>query len=81
MVRSTPGQRELYKSALRAALLKGHDVLSSGGTAMDAAVAAVVSMEGIYGLIPQSYFISNSVPQIVLCSTVPKELFSTLLVK
>ncbi|KAG8764041.1 hypothetical protein FRC15_007794 [Serendipita sp. 397] len=45
--KSTPEQREMYKSALRAALLAGHKILSAGGSAMDAAVAAVTCMEGI----------------------------------
>lgn len=44
--RSTPEQRELYKRALRSALVKGHEVLKNGGEAMDAAVAAVGVMEG-----------------------------------
>ena len=48
--RSTPEQQELYKSALRAALIKGHKVLVEGGNAMDAATAAVVSMEGTHTL-------------------------------
>jgi len=44
--RSTPEQREKYKFALRNALTSGHNVLMTGGTAMQAAVRAVVSMEG-----------------------------------
>lgn len=43
---STPEKRELYRNALREALLRGYEVLQSGGEAMDAATAAVVSMEG-----------------------------------
>lgn len=43
--KSTPEQRERYKSALRNALLAGHQVLKEGGTAVEASVAAVVSME------------------------------------
>ncbi|KAG8768242.1 hypothetical protein FRC20_007680, partial [Serendipita sp. 405] len=43
--KSTPEQRGMYKSALRAALLAGHKILSAGGSAMDAAVAAVTCME------------------------------------
>lgn len=43
---STPEKREIYRSALRGALIRGHNVLQSGGEAMDAAVAAVASMEG-----------------------------------
>ncbi|KAI0829932.1 asparaginase [Trametes gibbosa] len=43
--RSTPELRAQYKAALARALLAGHAVLSSGGEAMDAAVAAVSSME------------------------------------
>ncbi|KAF8673977.1 Asparaginase [Rhizoctonia solani] len=42
---STPAQRELYKEALRKALVTGNDVLKSGGQAMDAAVAAVTVLE------------------------------------
>ncbi|KAG8827830.1 hypothetical protein FRC17_007709 [Serendipita sp. 399] len=43
--KSTPEQRKIYKSALTEALLAGHVVLKGGGSAMDAAVAAVTSME------------------------------------
>ena len=43
---STPEQRAKYKVALSDALHAGYDVLKAGGEAMDAAVAAVVSMEG-----------------------------------
>ena len=43
---STPEQRERYRQALRAALVKGYEVLKDGGEAMDAAVAAVGVMEG-----------------------------------
>ncbi|KAI0633742.1 asparaginase [Trametes polyzona] len=43
--RSTPELRAQYKAALARALLAGHAVLSAGGEAMDAAVAAVSSME------------------------------------
>ena len=43
---STPQRRELYKEALRKALLRGYRVLQAGGEAMDAAVAAVTVMEG-----------------------------------
>jgi len=43
-----PEQREKYKSALRDALIAGNHVLQGGGTAMEAAVRAVVSMEGQY---------------------------------
>ncbi|EKM54035.1 uncharacterized protein PHACADRAFT_257628 [Phanerochaete carnosa HHB-10118-sp] len=42
---STPEQRAKYKSALRRALEAGYAVLKEGGEAMDAAVAAVSSME------------------------------------
>lgn len=44
--KSTPKQRALYKTALSNALKAGHKVLKDGGEAMDAAVAAVASMEG-----------------------------------
>ncbi|KAH9830741.1 asparaginase [Rhodofomes roseus] len=43
--RSTPELRASYKAALSRALLAGHEVLNSGGEAMDAVVAAVSSME------------------------------------
>jgi len=44
-LRSNPGQWEMYKAALRAALLAGHAVLEQGGSSVEASVAAVVSME------------------------------------
>ncbi|KAI0717697.1 asparaginase [Cerioporus squamosus] len=43
--RSTPELRKQYKAALSRALRAGHAVLSAGGEAMDAAVAAVSSLE------------------------------------
>ncbi|RPD60734.1 asparaginase [Lentinus tigrinus ALCF2SS1-6] len=43
--RSTPELRKQYKTALSRALLAGYAVLSAGGEAMDAAVAAVSSLE------------------------------------
>lgn len=43
---STPAQRAQYTKALKAALTAGYTVLSHGGEAMDAAVAAVTIMEG-----------------------------------
>lgn len=46
---SSPERRELYKAALRQALLQGYRVLQAGGEAMDAAVAAVTVMEGELG--------------------------------
>jgi len=42
---STPEQRARYKAALRNALKAGYAALRDGGEAMDAAVAAVASME------------------------------------
>ncbi|KAF8316353.1 N-terminal nucleophile aminohydrolase [Clavulina sp. PMI_390] len=42
---STVEQQERYRNALRGALLAGHEVLNTGGEAMDAAVAAVAFME------------------------------------
>ncbi|KAF8604204.1 N-terminal nucleophile aminohydrolase [Ceratobasidium sp. AG-I] len=42
---SSPAQIELYRTALRNALVAGNDVLQAGGQAMDAVVAAVTSME------------------------------------
>lgn len=44
--KSTPELRAKYKAALSGALLAGYDVLSHGGEAMDAVVAAVSYMEG-----------------------------------
>lgn len=43
---STPERQEAYKKALRAALVRGYEVLEKGGEAMDAAVEAVGVMEG-----------------------------------
>lgn len=43
---STPEQQAAYKNALSKALQAGYEVLKEGGEAMDAAVAAVSSMEG-----------------------------------
>lgn len=43
---STPEREELYRQALRNALVEGYTVLKNGGEAMDAAVAAVSVMEG-----------------------------------
>lgn len=45
-VGASPEQRAKYKAALRKALKAGYAVLKDGGEAMDAAVAAVSSMEG-----------------------------------
>ena len=45
---ATPEQRARYKTALSEALRAGYAVLEDGGEAMDAAVAAVASMEGEY---------------------------------
>jgi L-asparaginase / beta-aspartyl-peptidase len=44
--RSSPEQQARYHTGLRAALQAGNAVLSSGGEAMDAVVAAVSVMEG-----------------------------------
>lgn len=46
--RSTPEQRALYHETLREALRNGHAVLKRGGEALDAAVAAVSVLEGMY---------------------------------
>lgn len=43
---STPEKIAAYRAALRDALQAGYDILSEGGEAMDATVAAVRSMEG-----------------------------------
>ena len=48
--RATPEIRAQYKAALSHALLAGYAVLNAGGEAMDAAVAAVSSMEGVYSV-------------------------------
>jgi beta-aspartyl-peptidase (threonine type) len=45
--KSTPENEAQYKYVLSAALRAGHDILSKGGEAMDAAVAAVSVMEGL----------------------------------
>lgn len=42
---STPEQRTAYRQTLRRALHAGHEVLSSGGEAMDAVVASVTVLE------------------------------------
>jgi beta-aspartyl-peptidase (threonine type) len=41
----TPDQEKAYRAGLEAALQAGYDVLIRGGSALDAAVAAVVSLE------------------------------------
>jgi isoaspartyl peptidase/L-asparaginase-like protein (Ntn-hydrolase superfamily) len=43
---ATPEMQTLYRTALKAALRAGYVVLSEGGEAMDAAVAAVTVLEG-----------------------------------
>lgn len=48
---SSPERKELYRNALRLALLRGHEVLQAGGEAMDAATAAVATMEGEFQVI------------------------------
>lgn len=44
---STPEQKARYHAGLEDALNAGYEVLKAGGESMDAAVAAVSSMEGI----------------------------------
>ena len=44
--KSSPEQQALYHTGLRAALQSGNAILSTGGEAMDAVVAAVSVMEG-----------------------------------
>ena len=44
--RSSPEQQARYHAALRAALRTGNAILSSGGEAIDAVIAAVSVMEG-----------------------------------
>jgi len=41
----TDAQEQAYRAALRTALQNGHDVLTSGGSATDAVVAAITTME------------------------------------
>ena len=48
---ASPEQRARYKAALSRALEAGYAVLKDGGEAMDAAVAAVSSMEGEHTVI------------------------------
>jgi isoaspartyl peptidase/L-asparaginase-like protein (Ntn-hydrolase superfamily) len=48
----------MYKDALRHALIEGHRILQNGGTAMDAAVAAVVSMESEFTF-SECYYLSK----------------------
>ena len=43
---STPEQQVKYRAALEDALRQGNQVLSAGGEALDAVVAAVTVMEG-----------------------------------
>ena len=56
---STPEQRAKYTEALRAALRAGYKVLEGGGEAMDAAVAAVVYMEGMNKCLKKAYLLST----------------------
>ena len=58
---STPEKRELYRNALREALLRGHEVLQAGGEAMDAAVAAVTTMESKFPIL-------STLVWIILCA-------------
>jgi hypothetical protein len=44
--KSSPEQQALYRAGLRAALQAGNAILSTGGEAIDAVVAAVSVMEG-----------------------------------
>ena len=53
---STPEKKELYRNALRLALLRGHEILEAGGEAMDAATAAVATMEGEFQVIDPTKF-------------------------
>ena len=46
--KSPPEQQTRYHAGLRAALQAGNAILSTGGEAMDAVVAAVSIMEGKY---------------------------------
>ena len=45
--KSTPKKEREYKHMLAVALHAGHDILKSGGEAMDAACAAVKVLEGL----------------------------------
>ena len=76
--RSTPELRAQYKAALARALMAGYGVLRDGGEAMDAAVAAVSSMEGmIWALIPDPAEPLTHRTQIALSSTREKAQSST----
>ena len=44
---STPEKLAMYRTALAESLKAGYEVLKNGGEAMDAAIAAVSSKEGM----------------------------------
>lgn len=46
-VKGAPEKLALYRATLKAALQAGYAVLREGGEAMDAAVAAVIVLEGL----------------------------------
>ncbi len=78
--RSTPELRKQYKAALSRALLAGYTVLNAGGEAMDAAVAAVSSLEGTCHFSFRVYLLCTGRPrcsQTVHCSMRAKERSST----
>lgn len=53
---STETKRKAYHAGLRVALEAGYKVLEEGGEAMDAAVAAVSTLEGSYYGLRASHF-------------------------
>ena len=73
---ASPEQRARYKTALSKALEAGYAVLKEGGEAMDAAVAAVSSMEGKSADIDDRVHQANSRIQIARSSMRGKALYS-----
>jgi hypothetical protein len=68
----TPEIQQLYHAALRKSLRAGYEVLSNGGEAMDAVVAAVSVMEGQQRLDPIS--LALSMLQTIHCSMLERVL-------
>lgn len=75
--RSTPELRVKYKAALSAALRAGHAVLKDGAEAMDAAVAAVSSMEGNNVWMHSKMSLIAVCSQTILCS-IPERALSSI---
>ena len=79
---ATPEQRARYKTALSEALKAGYAVLEDGGEAMDAAVAAVASMEGEYTRrFEPAGLADDMLAQIVRFSTQAEDRYSMLLAR